>query len=80
MPMDVTQKTLNMLFAQLGLPNDDASIEGFIQSHSPQHADRPLWEESFWTPAQAQFLKECWEEDAAWAEVADELNALLHKQ
>ena len=78
--MDVTPKTLNMLFAQLGLPDDEASIEDFIQSHSPQHPDRPLWEENFWTPAQAEFLKESWEEDADWAEVADELNALLHKQ
>lgn len=78
--MDVTQKTLNTLFEQLGLPDDDASINAFIQVHSPLHANGPIWAEGFWTPAQAAFLKEAWEQDADWVEVVDELSALLHKQ
>ncbi|MDA8094152.1 MAG: DUF2789 domain-containing protein [Betaproteobacteria bacterium] len=77
--MHYAAKTLNALFAQLGLPSDDRSIERFIASHRPLHAERALWEEPFWTPAQAHFLEESWADDADWVETVDSLSALLHK-
>jgi hypothetical protein len=65
---------LSNLFAQLGQPNDDASIGRFIETHSPLADGVQLHEATFWTPAQAGFLREAILEDADWAEVIDELN------
>lgn len=65
---------LSNLFAQLGQPNDDASIARFIETHSPLAEGIQLYEAAFWTPAQAGFLREAILEDADWAEVIDELN------
>ena len=67
------------LFAQLGLPSDPASIEAFLRSHSPLPDDVRLADAPFWTPQQAQFLKEELREDADWAMAVDELNQRLHQ-
>ncbi|MDP3537649.1 MAG: DUF2789 domain-containing protein [Azonexus sp.] len=69
---------LSNLFAQLGEANDEAAIARFIESHSPLSGSLRLHEASFWTPSQANFLREAILDDADWAEVADELNAELH--
>lgn len=75
--MDTSMHTLANLFAQLGLDNDEASIEQFVQQH--QLADHVhLADAPFWNRGQASFLAESLKEDADWAEVIDELNALLH--
>lgn len=76
--MEPTMHTLSNLFAQLGLPSDDAAIESFIKSH--RHLATSLWlsEAPFWTPAQSTFLCEEIMNDADWAEVIDQLNAMLH--
>lgn len=76
--MESPMHSMNNLFAQLGLPSDEASIEQFIATHSPLPHSVPLAEAPFWTPAQASFLNEKILEDADWAEVIDELNAELH--
>ena len=76
--MESTMHTLNNLFAQLGLPSDDAAIESFIKSHSHLATSLALSEAPFWTPAQAAFLGEEIMNDADWAEVIDQLNAMLH--
>jgi uncharacterized protein involved in type VI secretion and phage assembly len=65
------------LFEQLGLPNDNDAISRFIASHAPLPDDVQLADASFWTPAQAAFLREEILEDADWAEVIDNLNAAL---
>lgn len=65
------------LFEQLGLPNDNDSIRRFIERHSPLPDDVLLADASFWTPAQATFLREEILEDADWAEVVDNLNVAL---
>ena len=65
------------LFAQLGLPSDAASIDGFIASHSPLPPDVLLADASFWTAGQAAFLQEGMLVDADWAEVIDTLNGEL---
>lgn len=77
--MDVSRKTLGTLFEQLGLQNDDASIDAFIQSHTLLNKDGPIWAEPLWSSSQASFLKEALGEDADWSEIVDELSNLLHK-
>jgi len=77
--MDASRKNLNSLFEQLGLSESDADIAAFVQSHAPLRQDGPLWAQAFWTPAQAAFLQESWEDDADWAEAVEELSTLLHK-
>ncbi len=68
---------LSAVFAQLGLPEDTASIDAFIAEHAPLAGDIPLADAPFWSPSQASFLREELAEDADWAEVVDELNARL---
>ncbi|OCR21721.1 hypothetical protein AFK24_27455 [Pseudomonas syringae] len=75
--MELTTPTLATLFKQLGLDSDQASIDAFVLAHQLPE-DVKLSEAEFWTPEQAQFLKEELREDAYWAPVVDELNVLLH--
>lgn len=76
--MELPVHTMSHLFAQLGLPSDEGSIERFISEHSPIPERMPLAAAPFWTPAQAAFLREEVLEDADWAEVVDQLNVRLH--
>lgn len=66
------------LFAQLGLPSDDAGIRAFIEQHRPLPPSTLLSEAAFWTPAQAALLREQKQQDADWAEIVDQLNVALH--
>lgn len=68
---------LGDLFRQLGLPDDPASIESFLAVHRPLPRGVPLADAPFWTPAQAQFLREEISDDADWAELVDSLASLL---
>jgi len=70
-------KSLNILFAQLGLPDDDSSINNFVANHRPLSPDVSLEAAPWWTPSQSSFLSEAIDADSDWAEVADALNALL---
>ena len=65
------------LFAQLGLPRDDAGIRAFIERHRPLPAATLLADAPFWTPAQAALLHEQKQQDADWAEIVDQLNLAL---
>ncbi|MFA0922624.1 DUF2789 domain-containing protein [Xanthomonas fragariae] len=69
---------LSELFAQLGLPSDETSICNFIAEHSPLPGEMRLEEAPFWTPAQAQLLREERLEDADWIVTIDQLNIALH--
>ena len=75
--MDLSNHTLEVLFAQLGLPNQPAEIEQFIEHHRPLAADLRLAEAPFWSEGQAQFLREEIADDADWAEAVDQLDAML---
>lgn len=75
--MDSSNHRFSELFAQLGLPTDDAGIEAFLREHSPLADDISLANAAFWTPSQAAFLREEWREDADWAPVVDQLNLAL---
>lgn len=65
------------LFAQLGLPTDEAAIHAFLQAHAPLPAGVALADAPFWSAAQAAFLREAIVGDADWAEVVDQLDAAL---
>jgi hypothetical protein len=77
--MDLSTPTMHDLFAQLGLPSDEASVQQFIARHRPLPAGVTLPDAAFWTPAQAQFLREQLQRDADWAEVVDQLNLGLSR-
>lgn len=75
--MDATFHRLCELFSQLGLPDEPAAVEHFINTHRPLAAGTHLYDAPFWTPSQAQFLREQIQADADWAEVVDGLSARL---
>ena len=77
--MELPNPDLPGLFAQLGLDNDENSIDAFVAQHRLPDEVK-LIDAEFWTPQQAAFLKEELRADADWAPVVDELNVLLHKQ
>lgn len=75
--MNINQHTMTNLFAQLGLPAEQAAIDDFIARHRPLDSDVALYRAPFWSAAQRAFLKEEIIEDADWAGVIDELNGRL---
>lgn len=76
--MEIETPTLSTLFAQLGLPNEQADIDSFVEAHPLASDDVYLSDADFWTEAQKKFLRDEIKEDAEWALVVDELNVLLH--
>lgn len=66
------------LFAQLGRPCDELAIARFMEINGPLSGGVLLHEAPFWTPAEAEFLRQAILDDADWAEVIDALNAGLH--
>ena len=76
--MESTVHPFSELFAQLGLADDNASIQQFISTHSPIPNDMRLEDAPFWSTAQSQLLREERRDDADWAMVVDRLNEALH--
>lgn len=78
--MQMTQLTMNALFAQLGLANNDAAIAEFLDAHA--HADTALHlhESPIWNAAQAAFLRQAILDDADWCVVVDQLDTRLRKR
>jgi hypothetical protein len=75
--MDTSKHNLSTLFDQLGLASDEKSIEAFITRYSPVSREIALQDAPFWSESQSQFLEEGLEDDSDWAEIIDELNALM---
>lgn len=75
--MQAQLHTMSNLFAQLGLPSEEAAVENFIAAHRPLENEIALYRAPFWSDAQRTFLKEEIIEDADWAAVIDELNGRL---
>ncbi|WP_323846805.1 DUF2789 domain-containing protein [Microbulbifer magnicolonia] len=67
---------LNDLFAQLGLPSEDAAIEEFLARHHLQGEEK-LSRAPFWSDGQREFLEEAILDDSDWCEAVDELDTLL---
>lgn len=76
--MDTTSHSLEMLFAQLGLDNSAEAIDDFT-SRNRIEPDLLLHRAPFWTPAQAQLIRDAMREDSDWVEAVDLLNTLLRK-
>jgi hypothetical protein len=68
---------LSDLFRQLGLADEPAAIEAFLATHRPLPAGVAVADAAFWSPSQAQFLRDELSEDADWAELVDLLGGLL---
>ncbi len=75
--MEMHVHSVSHLFAQLGLPADDASINQFVALHAPLASEVSLPEAPFWSRTQADFLANELARDADWAEVVDQLDAML---
>lgn len=75
--MEPAIHSLSDLFRQLGLPDDNNAIEGFIAQHRPLPAGTTLADAPFWTESQRQFLREEIDDDADWAELIDALSVRL---
>ncbi|MFV9473534.1 DUF2789 domain-containing protein [Advenella sp. RU8] len=78
--MDKSYHRFSELFAQLGLPSDEAGIRNFLIQHSPLPPDVLLEDAPFWSESQSALLKEEKIDDADWAEVIDQLNNALRKK
>lgn len=74
--MEQTHHEFSDLFAQLGLPSDEPGIQKFCGEHKIRE-DELLPDAKFWSPAQAQFLREQWHQDSDWAVMIDQLNTVL---
>lgn len=77
--MDMTENTLEKLFAQLGLPDDGEAIERFVAQHSPLAGEVLLCDAPFWSASQASFLRNAWKSDAEWVPMVDTLDTMLRK-
>jgi hypothetical protein len=65
------------LFKQLGLGSSPEEVETFLLDHEPLSTSQALPDASFWSPAQAAFLREALATDSDWSEVVDALNVAL---
>jgi hypothetical protein len=77
--MELIEKSMSTLFAQLGEASDEDGIALFIERHATLSGGTLLHEATCWSTSQASFLREAILHDAAWAPVVDELNAKLHR-
>jgi hypothetical protein len=77
--METPFHSIVSLFDQLGLDSSDKGIDEFIAKHKPLQANIDLSKAEFWNDSQAAFLKQEIEEDADWAELVDQLDAMLRE-
>lgn len=77
--MEGNLHSMTHLFTQLGLPSEPADIQAFIESNRPLAAHFALDEAPFWTPSQAEFLREEVQHDADWAGIIDRLDSGLRQ-
>ena len=75
--MESPEHSINLLFEQLGLDDSEQAIAQFISQHRPLPHQVLLHEASFWSKAQAGFLKQAVDDDADWAIVVDQLDNML---
>lgn len=77
--MDNAIHTFSDLFVQLGLDSDEVSIRRFCSIHKIK-GKILLPDADFWSPQQAQFLRESWHQDSDWALLIDQLNTSLRSE
>ena len=72
--------SLESLFEQLGLDGDPRSRADFVADHGPVPSAVLLADAGFWNASQRAFIKEAIAQDAEWAPVVGQLDALLRSQ
>lgn len=77
--MEAIHHRLSELFAQLGLPADADAMRAFIATHAPLPGELRLADAPFWNAAQSRMLRETIADDADWAEIVDQFDALLRR-
>jgi len=77
--MDTHLHAMPELFAQLGLPSTPEAIQAFIETNRSRAAHIALPDAPFWTPSQAEFLRDQVQNDADWAGVIDALDGAFHR-
>jgi hypothetical protein len=77
--MELEAHSLASLFKQLGLDNTEQAIQGFIKKNTPLSSGVDLHEASFWNASQSSFLQQSKDDDADWAEIVDQLDAMLRR-
>ncbi len=75
--METLNHDICSLFEQLGLDNNDAAIDAFINKHKPLAPRVLIHQADFWSRSQAGFLQQAIEEDADWAYAVDQLDTML---
>lgn len=75
--MHISNIDMPQLFEQLGLKSSNLAIARFIKHHPLPESTR-LQSAPFWNQSQRQFLKDSVQQDSDWAEVVDQLDAMLH--
>ncbi len=75
--MEDSIHSLKSLFDQLGIESTKDNINVFIHDNQPIPPNIKLHEANIWNNSQADFLNEAKELDADWAEIVDQLDALL---
>jgi Protein of unknown function (DUF2789) len=75
--MDTSVHTLQTLFRQLGLADDEEQVNTFIALHRPLPSNIKLAEANFWNNGQSSFLAEALKEDSDWCASVDKLDCLL---
>ncbi|MDO4232897.1 MAG: DUF2789 family protein [Lautropia sp.] len=66
------------LFDQLGLPSSPEKIADFLNEHRPIPGNTLLADAPFWTPGQAQFLREQKAlDEPPWAVLIDQLSEAM---
>lgn len=74
--MDTSEQKLSSLFNHLGLASGEQDIQRFLTCHRVAPGTK-IAEAGFWSENQARFLKEAAKDDADWAEVIEQLDAML---
>jgi hypothetical protein len=77
--MEVEGHSLVKLFKQLGLDNTEQAIQGFIKKNTPLSSKVELHKANFWSASQSSFLQQSKDDDADWAEIVDQLDAMLRR-
>jgi len=75
--MEIHNHSLAYLFEQLGLESTDQAIQDFINQNAPLPRNVELHKADFWSSSQASFLQQSKDDDADWAEIVDQLDAML---
>ncbi|MEX1668300.1 DUF2789 family protein [Zhongshania guokunii] len=77
--MEVEAHSLASLFKQLGLDNTEQAIQDFIKINAPLSSGVELHKAHFWSASQSSLLQQSKDDDADWAEIVDQLDAMLRR-